>query len=179
MLGCSKKFLQTDVRYCLLKWFFFCNSSCPWAKPHPYSFIWFSHWRPLSQNLQSSVLTFFFHAPSLVFYLLRGLLSSMLHAFECLIDWHLLIFFEHTEGTNSAILSKHRSSVSELQKLFADDPAVDLVLGVPWSTACWHWVSLRSSIGIYSFSKHFPDILGGAVKFLILSDGTLTWTRTL
>jgi hypothetical protein len=38
---------------------------------------------------------------------------------------------------------------------------------------------LRSSIGMYSFSKPLPAIFGGAVKFLILSDGILTETRTL
>ena len=79
----------------------------------------------------------------------------------------------------SVILSKESSSASELQKLFAEDPAVDLVLGVPASAPCWHWVSLRSSIGICSLSNPFPAIFGGAVKFLIRSDGILTETRTL
>ena len=78
LLGWSRKFLHTDVRYCLLKVFFFWSSSWPWANPHPYSLRMFSHCWPFNQNLHSSVLTFLFHPFSIIllFFLVSGVNGS-------------------------------------------------------------------------------------------------------
>jgi len=62
LFGLMMKFLQIDVKYYLFSPFLRCSSCSPWANPQPYPLVEFSHLRPLSQNLQNSVLTLRFQS---------------------------------------------------------------------------------------------------------------------